>query len=305
MKQFLQNTLWFGLFVLALCLIIEFLLYLRPNTYSYKHDYLEEHVDDIQVLILGNSHIEEAIIPSELGKGVFNSAIAGRRLRYDIELGKMYIPKMSHLKYVLMPLDYTAFSFGRMGSPDDKGIPSPMDRTYQCMYYKYMNIRLDGIQYWSEIMNSKIKFMARFFESDSVSRGCDSLGFVSMKYSNRTSDWKTRTVPDSINTNISPDKKLQESLYENYAVLASLCKEKGVRLVLISTPMYETYREAMNPEVRKEMVSFTQKLKTEFGVVDYYDFTDDVDFKDEDFLDASHLTHAGALKLSAKLRKLI
>ena len=47
--------------------VIEVLLLYIPNEYSYKRDYMEQHINDIECLLLGNSHIVEALDPSCMG----------------------------------------------------------------------------------------------------------------------------------------------------------------------------------------------------------------------------------------------
>ena len=75
MKKFIHNIIIFGIILLLMNIAIEFLLFLRPNEYSYKRAYVEEHIGDIRYLLLGNSHIVHSLKPDILGDGVFNMAI--------------------------------------------------------------------------------------------------------------------------------------------------------------------------------------------------------------------------------------
>ena len=75
MKKFIHNITIIGIVLLLINLAIEFLLFLRPNEYSYKREFVEEHINDISCLLLGNSHIVNALKPNILGNGVFNMAI--------------------------------------------------------------------------------------------------------------------------------------------------------------------------------------------------------------------------------------
>ena len=73
---------------------------------------------------------------------------------------------------------------------------------------------------------------------------------------------------------------------------------QGAKLVLIFTPLYKTYNNSTNPVVIREMESFVANLKQKNPNVEYYDYSTDERFIDEDFYDASHLTDIGANKFS-------
>ena len=107
MKQFLTTIAKFGVLLLIMCAIIEVALLFRPNIYAYKSQYMEEHYKEIKVLLLGSSHIEEAVKPQLVGEGTFNLAISARLRIFDVALAEMYVPKMDSLKALVMPVDYT------------------------------------------------------------------------------------------------------------------------------------------------------------------------------------------------------
>lgn len=88
---------------------------------------------------------------------------------------------MKNLKIVIMPLDYFDFHFGREIKEKVNVGKDKYLSTYKCMYYKYMGIHLDGWWYWSELINSRLNYMSRFFMNAKETRECDSLGFVSFK----------------------------------------------------------------------------------------------------------------------------
>ena len=299
MKKFIHHIAILGIILLLVNVAIEFLLFLRPNTYSYKRAYVEEHINDISCLVLGNSHNEHALIPNILGDGVFNMAIAGRNIVYDIELAKRYVPQMSQLKILIISLDYFRFYFGRgKENPNEKRELLGYQDTYKCMYYKYMGIRVDGFWYWSEMLNSKFDYMKRFLKNDEKARGCDSLGYLKRRSSKRKDGWENWALPKIVDTTIEANQEEQERLYTNYCTLAELANNQGAKLVLLVTPMYKTYNDATNPAVIQEMASFAANLKQKYPNVEYYDYSADKRFVDEDFFDASHLADIGATKFS-------
>lgn len=299
MKKFIHNITILGILLLIISVAIEFLLFLRPNEYSYKRKYVEEHINDISCLLLGNSHIVHALKPNILGDGVFNMAIEGRPLVYDVEIAKRYVPKMNQLNTIIIPFEYIEFYLGReKANPNEMKKPSGRQGTYKCMHYKYMGIRVDGFWYWSELLNSKFDYMSRFLKNDKEARVCDSLGYVKSDLSKRNKHWKNRSLPKIVDTTIDADREKQALLYKRYRTLAELAKNQGAKLILLSTPMYETYNNSINPVVKKEMDSFVANLKQKYPNVEYYDYSADERFVDEDFFDSSHLTDIGANKFS-------
>ncbi|MBR5441179.1 MAG: hypothetical protein IKV37_06475, partial [Prevotella sp.] len=275
-------------------------LFLRPNEYSYKRAYVEEHIGDIRYLLLGNSHIVHSLKPDILGDGVFNMAIESRHLVYDVELAKRYVPQMDQLELLIIPLGYGRFYFGRgtkYNPRDTKNNRERKETTHKCMYYKYMDIRVDGFWYWSELLNSKLDYMKRFLKNDKDARACDSLGYVEL-HLKRNDRWSNWSLPKIVDMTIVANRKSQDLLYERFCTLAELAKNQGAKLIILVTPKYKTYNNSKNPVVMKEMESFMASLKQKYSNVECYDYSTDKRFVDEDFYDSHHLNDIGANKFS-------
>ena len=299
MKKFIHNITFLSIMLLLISIAIELLLFLRPNEYSYKRMYVEKHINDIRCLLLGNSHIDQALKPDILGSGVFNMAIAGRDPIYDIELAKRYVPKMNQLIILIMPLDYSKFYFDReKNNPNEMKKPSGHQGTYKCMHYKYMGIRVDGFWYWSELLNSKLDYMKRFLKSDKDAIECDSLGYRKQDLLKRKDNWQNKSLPKIVDITLKANREKQELLYTRYSTLAELAINQGAKLILLTTPMYKTYNNSTNPVVKEEMKTFVSSLQQKYPNVEFYDYSTDKRFVDEDFYDASHLTDIGANKFS-------
>ena len=89
MRKFLVKITIFSILVFLLFATIEVTLLFIPNTYSYKRDYLEKHINDIRILLMGSSYIEEGVNPVYVGENCFNIAIAGRNIVFDADLQKL------------------------------------------------------------------------------------------------------------------------------------------------------------------------------------------------------------------------
>lgn len=300
MRTFLKKSVVFVLIIFLLLVSIELVLLTKPNVYSYKRKYIENHLNDISVILMGNSHIDHAVVPELLCDSIFNFAIAGRGYSIDVELAERYIPQMDNIKIVVVPFDYVSFGFGRL---DNKYDATPQQTsTFRCMYTKYFGVRQYGFYYWSEIINSHEKYMARLTNSKNTNDFCDSLGFASLDVANRPENWYEQWVPGKLIHNKGIDKQQYNDLLCGYEKICRLCSERGARLVLISAPVYKTFQDAIEPSVLNDMQQIVDSLKSKYCNVEYYNFLFTQGFDDEDFFDAGHLTETGAIKFSKMLK---
>ena len=306
MRRFVKYCIYFALLCAFALLAFEIYLLRVPNRYSYKYEYVKTHKDDIRILLMGNCHIEYSLNPELIGDNTFNFAISGREVPYDVELAKYFIPNMKNLKVVVMTFDYRNFAFGRgQVNPRELKSDEEIEGTYKCMYYKYMGVRIDPFWYWSEVLNSDLNYKARISYPYAMQIETDSLGFARRVGLDRKKDWEHLSLPKIIDTSKPRDLKKYNELYTNYQTLARLAQMNDIRLILVSTPMYKTYWEDMNPEVEKEMNMFIAKLQSEFPAVEYYNFMHSDKFQPDDFFDASHISNYGISKFSNMVKTII
>ncbi len=299
MRLYLLNLIRVAFFCIPALFLMELLMLQVPNRYSFKRSYIENHLDELEILLLGNCHIEDALIPNLLGEHVFNAAISGREPVYDFELGKKYIPLIQKLKVVVMPLDYRSFAFGRQKSnPRDHKVHGGYESTFKCMNYKYLGIHIDEFWYWSEFLNSELNYKQRIWMSYAQQIETDTTGFVKLLDSNKLKDWEFWDLPRIYDISVQRNSQQYEELLNGYLDLARISHEMGVKLILLSTPMYKTYQEDMVLQVEEEMKQFVGIIQSKYPDVDYYDFQHDERFLPEDFHDASHLSESGSVKFS-------
>lgn len=302
MKKFLINLGVFALCVFLVFIVVELYLLRISNEYAYKKHYVEKNKDQIQTLILGHSHVAEGINPEHLGNRVFNMAIMGRNLYYDAVLAQRYIPQMKSLKCVIWSLGYN-FEFENFRFPCMEKKEN-YSSTYRCMYEKYMGISY-GMPYiyWSEILNSKFEYGMRIFKKDFYElNNCDSLGFELRPENKKASDWKNVHLPLKIDYNSSNVSKAFQKNMVYLKQLAMVCKEADVRLVVVTTPCYQSFLEKTIPKEIEIMHSCIDTLKTVYSAVEYYDFMFDNRFTEDDFSDASHLSYRGAERFTRILK---
>lgn len=306
MKRFVRKSSVWVFLGFLFCIGVELILLTKPNVYSYKRKYIENHLNDIVFLLMGNSHIEEGLVPELLCDSAFNFAISAKSWSCDIELAERYVPNMPNLKMVLMPFSYHYFELGRtVGGVD---VMTPKERlqannTYKCMQTKYLKVRQYGWKYLSEIMYSSENYMGRLKLHKDSRPFCDSLGFVSLKAPESRSDgWKKARVPGVLDVNRNRNEEDYQKLKKGYERIAQICFENGVDLILISAPVYTTYQDAISPIILTDMYNLADSINAQYHNVRYYNFFFAEGFSDDDFMDAGHLTESGATKFTKMLR---
>ena len=306
MKKFIITLTCFTIFLVLMSAVIEIGLLFRPNIYSYKRQYMEDHLNDIRVLLLGSSHIEEAVKPELVGEGTFNLAISARLKEYDAALAEMYVPRMDSLEVLVMPIDYTNFFFNReiQEKPSGQGAVDLVG-TCRCMHTKYMGTHIDPIWYWSEILNSKLNFMSRFWNNAQVLQECDSLGYVKLDVKDRKIGWELKARPALLSPDLAIDEASYQEMWQVYDTIAQITQKNGVRFVLVVSPVYETYKERITDTMYNDMLGFVNKLQKKYPNVEFYNFMYADGFLPEDFNDSSHLTDTGAIKFSKLLSNVI
>ena len=306
MKRFLKYIIVFFSICFIALLLFELYLLRIPNRYSYKYNYVENHKDEIEVLLLGNCLIEGGLIPQMLGEHTFNAAISGREKVYDADLAKQFGPEMKNLKTLVLSLEYRDFSFGRgKVNPKDQKKHGGLESTIKCMHYKYMNCHVDPFWYWSEFLNSELNYKERIHMTYEEQRETDSLGFVKLLDANRGEGWEHWDLPAIVDTSLPMDSEKYESLYQSYRTVAQTCRDNHVRLIILSLPVYKTFQDGMNPAVEKEMSDFIAKVRREFPTAEYYNYMRDERFASDNFHDALHLSESGSAKFSQIVKDLI
>ena len=104
MKRFYLAIVFFVLPIFVLMGGAEFAVRQIPNEYKYKNDWMEQHAEKVETLVLGNSHTAEGLNPSLFGKESFSLAIPGQSYLFCRYLFFKWADRYQHLKVVIMPV---------------------------------------------------------------------------------------------------------------------------------------------------------------------------------------------------------
>lgn len=306
MKRFVIKTIYISLPILVVAILMEILLRNTPNDYLFKKQYLDKHSSEIETLILGSSHSFYGFNPEYFSSNTFNASHISQSLNYDFEILKKYQDQFKNLKTIILPISYFTL-FGKL----EAGSESWRVKNY-IIYYD-LNTSKSLINY-SEVLSNRInvniKRIASYYVLGNSTISCTDLGWGTRYNSKNARDLaetgKTaakRHTRDDINSN-----KYQEIFKDNILILKSIiewCKKNNVKVLLLTPPAFETYRQNLNSEQLNTTINTTSGICSKYDNCIYLNLLSDTNFVSRDFYDADHLSEIGAKKLSELINEKI
>lgn len=302
MKSFLKNLLLFALPIVVISLSLECIVRHAPNVYKYKYQWMQENVENVETLVLGNSHLFYAVQPKYLSGVSFNLACPNQRLENDLSLLNYWSNRFKNLKTIVCNISYfTWFTPGiEIVAPDC------------CRYY---NLYMDSDLYNDcsfnnnfEISNPKqaLLVLKAFILNEHTADGtCDELGNSNLNtLSNK--DMKQWEKGEFNKTIINHHTfKTREYVPQNYSYLekiADYCQKRNVRLVLVTPPAWESYYNNLDNKQLEDMYNLVHKLQKEYNIF-YLDYLKDNRFGIDNFYNESHMSYEGATKFTKILNE--
>lgn len=229
------------------------------------------------------------------GKG-FNASHLSQSLNFDFAIVEKYKNKWSHLKYLVIPIDY--FS---LYSTMETGIEKWRVKNY-AIYYDINSL---GLQKQFEVLNGNFRqnfnrLISYYFNSSS-DISCNTLGWGN-KYSSQNNKDLTKTGLVAAKRHTT--KKKEDLFNDNVNIIHSFiqfAKENNTTIIFITHPVYKTYFDNLDKKQLNETISTIQTIALKTPNTYYSNFLEDKSFSAEDFYDANHLNEKGAKKLTYKI----
>lgn len=298
MKRFILQTTILLVPIFSVLVIFEIALRNVPNDYKYKNDYMEKQ-HDVSILVFGSSHSYFGISPQFFTKNAFNLAFTSQSLKYDKFLYDKYASDCDSLRYVILPISYFTLRSDLEASREwwrAKGY---------CIYMGCYDHIFDP-EYMLEIASKeKMKIIKEALVGHANFRSCDNFGFgINYKKENRLDTWvSSGEVAAKRHTSIHRERVVTNLQYLHSII--SSCEERGVKVLLLTTPTYNTYVESLDVLQLNEMVDICQQLDADNEHVIYLNWLQNDAFNEDDFFDADHLNEYGAEKLTKMLDEYI
>lgn len=298
MQLFFRKTLLFLIPLLLLFVGVEYLLRNLPNAFISKSEYFKNNVKEINTLVLGTSHSQLSVNPRYFKSKTTNIAYNAQDFGTDLSLFYHYIPKMNNLKTVLVEYGYQRMD-----------LDNPPDYFRFPWYYLFYDVEVKPLKLQNKfsLYFSNPAFFSNILRSYFKNEPpliINQYGFVE---ENDLDDFKNLKYNEAEVLRSAPErleikhKEIDPVAFEkNAAILKKMilyCQKNKIRLVFFSSPFYQTYLDAEMVGKKKKVQNFMVELQKIYGV-EYYDFSEDKDFKLVDFRDDNHLNAQGARKFS-------
>lgn len=231
----------------------------------------------------------------------FNWGFTTQSLRYDEFLFNKYVSKCTKLKYVILPISYNSLRFDLEDGPEwniAKGYCIYMGCDYHKSEPKY-NYELFGrfnIKMLGSVINT--------WKGKENHIGCDTLGYgLYYTLANRSDDWKQMGNGAAYHTikstkNVTANKVRVDNIIDS-------CSNRGIRVILLTTPTYKTYFENIDTIQYNEMVDYCEEKAYANANVIYCNYLKSSMFTENDFFDADHIDDLGAVKMTKMLDSII
>jgi hypothetical protein len=298
MKKFIIKTIFISLPILFSVLFMEILLRNMPNDYKFKKEYLDKNASEIETMILGSSHSFYGFNPVYFKTKTFNASHVSQSLKYDFEIIKKYQSDLKKLRTIVLPISYFTL-FWQL----EAGRESWRVKNY-ILYYglETSNTYTDYSEVLSNKINPNIKRLSSYYLKGNSAISCTSLGwgkaYKSINARDLIETGKTTALRHSNDIN---DIKYENILRDNEQTLNSIiawCKNRNIRIVLLTTPAFKSYRQNLNKTQLNVTIEIAKKIDLYNKNCIYLNLLNDTSFVAKDFYDADHLSEIGAEKLS-------
>lgn len=305
LRKFVFKILAFVVPLVFCAILIEFSLRNIPNDYQYKRDYLDTKSNEINTLILGNSHSYYGIDPSYFTTNTFNASYISQSLDYDFEILKKYQNKFENLRYIVIPISYFTL-YSNLAN----GIEAWRIKSYIIYYHLGKSNSIDQhFELLSNKFNINTKRIWQYYLKCENPISCSSLGW-GQGYSSISDDlYKTGILAAKRHTLDNLQSETAIKIFrENSDVLETIlswAKNRGIKVILFTPPAFISYRQNLSSIQLTNTIQKVEFLCTMHTNCVYYNLLSDSSFVAQDYHDADHLSDIGAKKLSLIMNNLV
>jgi hypothetical protein len=301
MKAYCTKILLFLSPLVALGALFETALRQIPNDYSYKRGYLDTYANEIEVLILGNSHSYYDIDPAFLTSRAFNASHVSQSIRYDSYILGKYWQRLEHLRVVVWPISYFSL-FSELEEGPESWRVKNYAIYYGCPYHKYsLRSRLEIL---NGTMTGHVRRLAGFLRSRRNDISCTETGCVLRPPQPMQQDL-LRTGVQAATRHQPHDTSHMKCNLDRLETWVRQCQQNGIQVVFLTTPAWTTYSSRVSQDDLHLATSALDGLCDHYDNAIYVNYLTDSRFGEEDFRNADHFNAHGAQKFSQMVNGLI
>ena len=290
MKRFYIAIILFTLPIFVFMGGAEYAVRQIPNEYKYKNDWMDQHADEVETLIMGSSHAWFGINPEYINGLAFNLAFMSQSLKYDSFLLHKWGDRYKKLKLVIVPISYSTFYFD-----NPFGVlqaPSYYRNYMDCPYYSGLSVYCLEVLFFKALHGKLVTQKEHNWQVL-----CNELGWHETPVEPKEEDWDDSVKVRNL---VKIQTGSLDEVEKNYSYLkemALFCKEHNIGLVLVSIPMSKAYNDALDDHLLAVTYSQVRLVQKDLHL-DYFDYREDSRFCSDDFADVNHLNKIGAEKFT-------
>jgi hypothetical protein len=285
---------------LLLWALLEWGMARVPDSHDVKREQLRALASQVDTLILGASESYYGIAPQALSGTAYNLANTSQSLYCDDQLVQRVLPQLPRLRRAILPVSYFTLWFQLYDHPESwrqyqfrQGWGIPPQR---------LRDRLD-LRMWSRVAlfspRTALEQLRAGFRG-TLAPQVDDRGWYRVPEQERY-----ELTPTGAREVLSRHHSYMHPAYlaANEAALEHLVatlRGRGVDVVLLTMPVWSTYRAEMQPWYQERTRAVLERLARQYGAT-VLSFADEPRLTAEDFMDADHLNQRGALRFSALL----
>lgn len=303
MKSFISKFILFLIPIAIIVLVLENIVSKNPK--QAKSDYIYHHLEHTETMILGASTIACALNPEYMAPNSASMAIAGNTIEVDHRMYEKFVDKLPNLKLIIYDLsngylDYKDPKFDEsaslllhynlIGNPKDKKIRDLLVTTANFKYTinKTRDILLKGDK---EDFN-QYGFLTSLNETN--------YSFKNLNY-NPEKIKNSAAVNEIFKLHTFTNDKIYEDNFKLLRKMIRDCRDRNIKVVLLSTPKYSYYQQVQNDYAQRR-ANFLKLMVDNKNVF----FIDDELWNNnctECFYDILHLNPMGAKNYSKYISK--
>jgi hypothetical protein len=292
MRRFIRNSIIIFVSMIFFIGVFEIVFKNHINFVDHRFNEYFKEKDSVDVIFIGNSHMQALKNLSINYCKSFNFSFGGQDIFHMFVILKTITQEKNSLKVVIMAVDYDLLGY-------DYRIANMMwqDR----LYYKPTKILYDSS--FANVLMAKSNFFLanRNFKNIITKRDREVSSIVDMTFVDLASPCEKRAFEHSY---VKYNKELISTNLYYLKKISDLLSKNNIKLIMINLPKRECYYEYYIKEVTNLGNNLLQNFCIEHNII-FVDFWRDTAFTNEDFIDNDHLNINGSAKvinvLSSKL----
>jgi hypothetical protein len=318
MKLFFKRILFFLVLILLTLLVLEYIArkhFPVRTDLHVKFESLQTQKDAVEILVLGNSHLEKAVNPEFIQANTFNMAFSAQDLYYDYHVFEHFADQLHSLHSLIIGVDY--FSFG-------------YDESSNAMYYvrdyhRELGIRpRNGISYLYLLNHSVfwlnrpkfVRYLFSGFPEKQAEAFCDQLklpeksqhkqlllasGFRATFSSLEQEELEQHAQQISKSARLNYDAAIEKENAGYLEQILKIAEHKKLRVLLVQAPVSSAYESRISVKQKERFSSILKQILDKYPGVDYLDATAWLQDEPACFYNSNHLNEKGAESFSLDL----